>query len=138
MIIAAVPSSSLLVFPLQGMAGMRAQSSRGASFLQQLGQDGKDEAVKVSVAGVAQPGKSISKRIGRLAEKWFALSSASRLQLLLLCDSGRAWIHIMRLRACACRRASATCCRRGSSSDRLFASASRGLDQVAGGRRADR
>lgn len=65
--------------------------SQGASFLQRRFQLEGDGAVKVSVAGVSQPGKSIGKRVGRLAQKWYV------------------------------------------SSDKVFAIAARGFDQIADG-----
>ena len=55
----------------------------GVSFLQQRAQFHEDGAVKVSVAGVGQPGKSISKRVGRLAQKWCAFATWFRLPLCL-------------------------------------------------------
>lgn len=46
-----------------------------ASFLQRKTTVEDDGAVKVSVAGVSQPGKSISKRAGRLAQKWYSFAA---------------------------------------------------------------
>merc|ERR1711977_240206 len=61
----------------KGLTTLRAGGSenvRAASFLQKRSQLEEDSAVEVSVAGVSQPGKSISKRVGRLAQKWYASS----------------------------------------------------------------
>jgi hypothetical protein len=43
-----------------------------AAFLQRRAQSGEGDGVKVSVAGVSQPGKSVHKRVNRLASKWIA------------------------------------------------------------------
>ena len=55
---------------LQGLASLSAGSQgHGVAFLQRRVQDG---TAKVTVAGVGEPGKSVDKRVGRLAQKWFA------------------------------------------------------------------
>ena len=54
-------------------AGKAAQS---VSFLERRSQLEGDAAVKVTVAAVGQPGKSVSKRVGRLAQKWCVLFSS--------------------------------------------------------------
>lgn len=55
-----------------------------AAFLQRRAQSGEGDGVKVSVAGVSQPGKSVHKRVNRLASKWFARSLFRRLSCLCL------------------------------------------------------
>ena len=50
-----------------------------AAFLQRRAQTGEGDGVRVSVAGVSQPGKSVHKRVNRLASKWFARSLFRRL-----------------------------------------------------------
>ena len=55
-----------------------------AAFLQRRAQTGEGDGVKVSVAGVSQPGKSVHKRVNRLASKWFARSLFRRLSCFCL------------------------------------------------------
>lgn len=62
----------------QGAASLRA-GSRAAAFLQRRAQDG---IAKVTVAGVGEPGKSVDKRVGRLAQKWSASAFSVRGALL--------------------------------------------------------
>lgn len=71
---------------------------QGASFLQRRFQLEGDGAVEVSVAGVPQPGKSIGKRVGRLAQKWYFRRALSC--FLLACSfrrlsERRAALHVL-------------------------------------------
>eukprot|EP00929_Paragymnodinium_shiwhaense_P045572 TRINITY_DN23267_c0_g1_i1.p1 TRINITY_DN23267_c0_g1~~TRINITY_DN23267_c0_g1_i1.p1 ORF type:complete len:270 (-),score=70.48 TRINITY_DN23267_c0_g1_i1:182-991(-) len=50
------------------------QGTNAAAFLQRRVQAQADGEVKVAVAGVPQPGKSMSRRVGRLARKWTSAS----------------------------------------------------------------
>lgn len=75
----------LLAFVSQGLGALRGHGSQslGAAFLQRRSQS--DSAVRISIAGVGQPGKSVSRRVGRLAQKWCFLSSPVQLLPPIFC-----------------------------------------------------
>ena len=71
--------SPLCAVSLQGLSAVRGDRSvhDGAAFLQRRAALDEDAGVKIFVAGVSQPGKTVRRRVGRLAQKWYVGAGVS-------------------------------------------------------------